>query len=108
MTPLFMVYDPEGRHILLYRETWEEHVLVRHPELSGQHEAVKTTITNPLLIDSNPRQAGFMYISYPGIISAFPSLSVFAPTKLISSGAFLVTTAYIASTRKTSKGGPSK
>jgi hypothetical protein len=47
---LFEVKDPEGRTIRLATSTWNDHIIIRHPEMKRHYEKVQKTITDPNVI----------------------------------------------------------
>lgn len=39
--------DPEGRRVVLRRNTWKTHILPRHPEMKGRLPEIKSTVEKP-------------------------------------------------------------
>src|SRR6266446_4078389 len=50
--PLFTVATPypKASPVTLYSETWCDHIIVRHPEMSGQEAAVLQVASNPTIV----------------------------------------------------------
>ena len=47
---LFTTTDPLGNKIRLLKETFEKHIIVRHPEMKGHISEIKEVVENPLYI----------------------------------------------------------
>jgi len=47
---LIVLDDPEGYHVTLNIDTWETHIVVRHPEVKPLLDVLKRTIEEPELI----------------------------------------------------------
>lgn len=47
---LFTTTDPLGNKIRLLKETFEKHIIIRHPEMKGCVDNIKETIENPLYL----------------------------------------------------------
>lgn len=47
---MFSTTDPYGREIKLTKETWYDHICVRHPELKPLLKEIQETIENPSII----------------------------------------------------------
>lgn len=44
---VFTCEDRAGREVVLYEDTWHDHVLAKHPELAGFEWAVRAAIEHP-------------------------------------------------------------
>lgn len=44
---LFVCADRLGREIVLYEDTWYDHILVDHPRMANRVDALEQTITRP-------------------------------------------------------------
>jgi len=60
---LFKVKDPEGYEISLDIDTWELHIIVRHPEMKNCLDLVKRTVESPEVVQQSPdaRETCFYY-----------------------------------------------
>lgn len=55
-------YDPMGTHIVCTDGIWYGHILVGHPDLSGNEKAVSETIETPdVVFDSNQSPSRAVY-----------------------------------------------
>jgi len=52
---LFCVIDPLGNKIKLLQETFEKHIIVRHPEMRNHVVDIQNAITDPFLIGSSTK-----------------------------------------------------
>lgn len=39
--------DPRGKQVKFYAETWHNHIVKRHPEMSTRYDDVKQTVEDP-------------------------------------------------------------
>jgi hypothetical protein len=58
---LFKAKDPQGFEISLGVETWETHILARHPEMADLLDMVMKTVLEPEVIQQSPRQPTTYY-----------------------------------------------
>ncbi len=47
---LFIATDPLKNEVKLLKETFEKHIIIRHPEMKGHISSIKKVIENPLYI----------------------------------------------------------
>lgn len=47
---LFITIDPIGNEVKLLKETYEKHIIVRHPEMKNNVQTIKLAIEKPLYI----------------------------------------------------------
>ncbi len=60
--------DPEGYRITLDIDTWETHIIVRHPEVRDYLDLLKKTVQEPELIQGSRRSTStFYYYRMAGI-----------------------------------------
>ncbi len=61
---LFIAKDPLNNEVKLLKETFEKHILIRHPEIRGKIGYIRQTIENPLYIglSANDRNS-LVYLS---------------------------------------------
>lgn len=65
---LFSVIDPLGNEIKLLKETFEKHIIIRHPEMENHIQAIERAIKHPLYIGNGIKSKdSIMYLS------AFPN-----------------------------------
>ena len=61
---LFNATDPLGNKIKLLKETFEKHIVVRHPEMKNHIEDIKQAIERPLYIGSGTKSKNsIIYLS---------------------------------------------
>ena len=61
---LFSVTDPLGNEIKLLRETFEKHIVIRHPEMKNHIHDIESAIKQPLYIGSGIRsKKSIIYLS---------------------------------------------
>lgn len=61
----FRVTDPRGIIIHCTNETWEEHVLVNHPDMTGKENEVIEALRNPFMIFADaekPKERNIYYL----------------------------------------------
>jgi len=58
---LFELKDPVGRIVKLFRETWEKHIILRHPEMQYYYTNIQTTIIEPNVIIESPTNLSLIY-----------------------------------------------
>lgn len=58
---LLRVKDPQGYEISLELETWESHIVKRHPEMAKFFDLLSTTISEPQLIQHSSKQSETYY-----------------------------------------------
>jgi len=60
----FSIKDPQDYTVTLHEDTWQDHILDRHPEMSRHLEDMKDTISDPDLIyrqpDLHPKSVVYM------------------------------------------------
>ena len=52
LVPLFSLPSPLASlgNVTLFKNTWEDHILVGHPEMLGKIDAVQRTIVSPTAV----------------------------------------------------------
>ncbi|MEA1937036.1 MAG: hypothetical protein U9N04_02910 [Patescibacteria group bacterium] len=61
---LFNTTDPLGNKIKLLQETFEKHIIVRHPEMKNHLQDIERTIKHPLYIGSGTKSKNsIIYLS---------------------------------------------
>jgi hypothetical protein len=58
---IFETTDNASRVVILYGNTWENHILIEHPEMRDHLTAVKKTIENPNVITDIPHRSTLVY-----------------------------------------------
>jgi hypothetical protein len=53
-TSIFHAVDPLGNEIVLDIDTWENHIIRRHPEMQKFQDLLPSVIKNPALIQRSP------------------------------------------------------
>jgi len=61
---LFTTIDPLGNKIALLKETFEKHIIVRHPEMKNEVLAIKKAIETPFYIGQGTKdENSLIYLS---------------------------------------------
>ncbi|MCK5509920.1 hypothetical protein KAI65_00045 [Candidatus Parcubacteria bacterium] len=61
---LFSATDPLGNEIKLLKETFEKHIIVRHPEMKNHIQDIKQAVKHPLYIGSGAKSKNsIIYLS---------------------------------------------
>ncbi|MEA2089065.1 MAG: hypothetical protein U9O55_04500 [Patescibacteria group bacterium] len=61
---LFNATDPLGNEIKLLKETFEKHIIIRHPEMKNHIREIKLAIKQPLYIGSGTKsKKSIIYLS---------------------------------------------
>lgn len=86
--------DPRGKEIILYRDTWEYHIVEGHPEMENNLENLSNTITDPDYIKEGrvPESEELYFKSTT--VSGTTFTGIFASTREIDGATVIVTTAY--------------
>jgi hypothetical protein len=64
---LFSTNDFYGNLVTLAQTSWDEHILVEHPELAGYEDLIKSTLKNPSEVRlSTQSDTALAFISEPG------------------------------------------
>jgi hypothetical protein len=58
---LLRVKDPEGYEIGLELKTWDNHIVVQHPEMKRFFDLLEKTLSDPQLIQQSPKQNETFY-----------------------------------------------
>ena len=62
---LFKVIDPLGNEINLLKETFEKHIIIRHPEMKSHIQDIERAIKHPLYIGSGAKSKNsIIYLSF--------------------------------------------
>ena len=96
-TILIEMTDPRDKNVILYEETWENHIIDGHPEMEDSFNTLVETIKNPDFIREgrNPKSEE-LYVKITENQSTTVYTGVFVATRDIpSSDHTIVTTAYI-------------
>jgi len=72
---LFSTKDPLGRKVILLEKVWDEHIIIRHPELINQINEVKHTVERPNIISSGRKENRDIYFRL-GAIKKYPKLYI--------------------------------
>jgi hypothetical protein len=60
---LFDTTDSTGRRVKLESKQYTDHIILRHPEMEGNVEAMKETVENPqLIIESKQNPKRWLYV----------------------------------------------
>ncbi|MCK5320617.1 hypothetical protein KAJ61_04465 [Candidatus Parcubacteria bacterium] len=61
---LFNAIDPLGNEIKLLKETFEKHIVIRHPEMKSRIQDIKRAVKRPLYIGSGVKSKNsIIYLS---------------------------------------------
>ncbi len=61
---LFNAIDPLGNEIKLFKETFEKHIIIRHPEMKSHIQDIERAVKHPLYIGSGIKSKdSIMYLS---------------------------------------------
>lgn len=92
-TILCEMTDPRGKCIVLYEDTWVNHIVEGHPEMEGNLHALVETIEDPDLIREGRSSSTELYLKINSV-SNMEFTGIFAATKIIDDQLTLVTTSY--------------
>jgi hypothetical protein len=74
LQPVLFSHVPAGQNLMravtLYEGTWQNHIIVRHPEVSGSLVQVEETVSMPTTIFASSSAAGSFLFVKAGIVDS--------------------------------------
>ncbi len=86
--------DPRGNKVLLFEETWDNHITEGHPEMDGRLDAVVATIEDPNWIrEGRDPETEELYVRVH-TRSKLEFTGTLAATRMVDGKMVIMTTAY--------------
>ena len=74
LRPFIFSVVPAGQNLVgtvtLYEDTWQTHIIVRHPEVSGSLVEIEQIVTAPTVINTSSSAAGSFLFVKAGIVDS--------------------------------------
>ncbi|MEI6331229.1 MAG: hypothetical protein WCP16_18455 [Pseudanabaena sp. ELA645] len=84
-----VLLDPRGKEIVLYEDTWHNHISIGHPEMLTRYDNLKDTVQDPDHI-----REGRKPLTEELYVKQFESDAIFVSTRYVEEQITIVTSSY--------------